>query len=102
VWIRKRNNRIWAKVKNIEFNIGYEDINIPRKCPILGIEIFKKGKISSDNSPSLDRIDNAKGYIKENIRVISQRANQLKNEASFEEYQTIYLFYEKLISDKDQ
>lgn len=90
-----------AKVKNIAFNIKHEDINIPQECPILGIEIFKgKNNCSCDNSPSLDRIDNTKGYIKGNIRVISQRANQLKNEASLEEYKQIYLFYKNLISEK--
>ncbi len=91
-----------AKLKNIEFNIQHEDINIPKICPILGIEIFKGKDSSCDNSPSLDRIDNTKGYIVGNIRVISQRANQSKNEASFEEYEKIYLFYKQLISSKEE
>lgn len=91
-----------AKLKNIELNITRADINIPELCPILGIKIFKGVSISCDNSPSLDRIDNTKGYIKGNVRVISQRANQLKNEASFEEYEKIYLFYKKLTSYKDE
>lgn len=37
------------------------------------------------DSPSLDRIDNDIGYVKDNIWVISQRANQMKGDASKEE-----------------
>jgi hypothetical protein len=94
--------KVRARIKNIEFNIKHEDVNIPKICPILGIEIFKGKDSSCDNSPSLDRIDNTKGYTKENIRVISQRANQSKNEASFEEYEKIYLFYKQLIYSKKE
>lgn len=36
-------------------------------------------------SPSLDRIDSSKGYVKGNVRVISARANMLKNNATVEE-----------------
>jgi hypothetical protein len=36
-------------------------------------------------SPSLDRIDNNKGYIKGNVEVISWKANIMKSNASPEE-----------------
>jgi hypothetical protein len=41
------------------------------------------------NSPSIDRIDPARGYIKENIWVISHRANQIKSDASHEELKLV-------------
>jgi len=76
-----------AKGKGHEFNIDKTDIDIPILCPILGIPIVKvytKGKNSgpTSNSPSLDRIDNTKGYIKGNVRVISHKANTMKHNAS--------------------
>lgn len=65
-----------AAMRGREFNIELSDVVIPAQCPVL--------KISMD-SPSIDRIDSSKGYIKGNIRVISKRANTLKNNATTEE-----------------
>ena len=73
-----------AKLKELEFNLTAEDIVIPTHCPILGIELVnKKGKPGgAPNSPALDRIDNSKGYIKGNVRVISHLANMMKSSAT--------------------
>lgn len=77
-----------AKKKGLEFNLVPEDISIPEMCPILNIPIICKaghgnpgGKM---NSPSLDRIDNNKGYTKDNIQVISHQANSMKFTATKE------------------
>ncbi len=72
-----------------EFSLNFEDIIIPDICPVLGIEInINSGKSGAyRNSPSLDRIDNDKGYTKDNIQVISQLANAMKCHASIEELQ---------------
>lgn len=72
-----------AKRKNIEFKIGTSDIFIPNVCPILGVKI-ECGDDGGLNlsSPSLDRIDNGKGYIKGNVAVISLKANKYKSDMS--------------------
>jgi len=79
-----------ARIKNRYFNLKIEDIpEIPKLCPILGIEIIIGiGKLS-DNSPSIDRIDNKLGYIKKNIRIISYRANRIKGNTTIEEIKKI-------------
>lgn len=75
-----------AKRFGLEFNISIEDIKIPEKCPILGL-ILKThaGKSGGkSDSASLDRIDNSLGYIKNNVLVISQLANVMKNSSNEE------------------
>lgn len=71
-----------AKDSNLEFSISEEDIKIPDYCPYLGVKLEVRSK---HNAPSLDRIDNTKGYIKDNIQVISYQANLMKNSASIDD-----------------
>jgi hypothetical protein len=78
-----------AKRYDLPFNLDISDVTIPEKCPILGIKLFPSKGGSSDNSPSLDKIVNERGYVKGNVRVISNRANTLKNNATAEELQLI-------------
>lgn len=89
--------RIWcnikkrAKLKGIKFDLKIEDIpEIPTQCPILGIKIEENTVgMPLDSSPSLDRIDNKKGYFKDNVRIISNRANRIKSDATLEELRMI-------------
>lgn len=76
-----------AKRKNIPFNITPEDVVVPNKCPLLGIELkrSRKNKGPSDSSPTLDRIYPEKGYVKGNVWVISAKANRIKTDASARE-----------------
>ena len=77
--------KLRAKRKNLEFSIAVEDILIPITCPVLGIPLnIEKFGVRYD-SPSLDRRNSSLGYTKENIWVISSRANLLKNNASVDE-----------------
>jgi hypothetical protein len=68
-----------AKKKGHEFSITLDDIHIPLSCPVLLIELnYGVGK-RTEHSPSLDRIDNTRGYVKGNVAVISWRANRIKS-----------------------
>lgn len=60
---------------------------VPDVCPILGLELnyLGTGEYSADNSPSLDQIIPGKGYTKDNIQIISWRANRIKNDGTPEE-----------------
>lgn len=74
-----------SKQEGIEFDLEVDDLSpFPLNCPVMNtpIDYFKKGQGGSNNSPSLDRINPTKGYIKGNVRVISQRANRLKQDAT--------------------
>ncbi len=71
-----------ATEKGLEFDLVVDDIKIPDVCPVLGILLNASDRA---HTPSIDRIDNARGYTKDNIQIISWRANRLKNDASLEE-----------------
>ncbi len=84
------SSKFRANKNNVEFTITKNDINIPLICPILRHPIIKEcikgGKTGpKDNSPSIDRIDNSKGYIPGNIQIISNKANTMKSSATPEE-----------------
>ncbi len=74
-----------AKKYNLQFNITKEDVVIPEMCPYLNIPILVNRDSLKANSPSLDRIDNTKGYIKGNVMIISHKANTCKNNLTLDE-----------------
>ena len=86
-WKMHQRAKMRCKDTGREFNIEVSDIVIPDICPVLGIELnMNSGRSGAyRNSPSLDRIDNSKGYTKDNIQVISQLANAMKCHATNEE-----------------
>lgn len=85
-----------AAKKGIAFDLDLTDVIIPEVCPALGIPIKKKlGKGDYNNVPSLDRVDNSKGYVKGNVRVISWRANTLKKDGTVDEFKQLIRYMEK-------
>lgn len=89
-----------AKKNQLEFSINVEDIIIPEFCPILGIKLNHFNNKASNDSPSLDRINTNLGYIKNNIEVISWRANHVKNNGTIEEHEKIASYMRKKSVDK--
>lgn len=78
-----------AKLKNVEFNITWKDIEYVDTCPILEIPL-NWGETSNEggrniDTPSLDRINPSLGYIKGNVKIISTLANMMKSSANREQ-----------------
>lgn len=96
-WKMHQRAKQRCRSSKLEFDIEVADIDIPARCPILDIELnMNSGKSGAyRNSPSLDRIDNNKGYTKDNIWVISQLANAMKGSATEEQ---LILFAKWVIS----
>ena len=88
-----------AKKRDIPFDLTLTDLyelSFPITCPVLGIPLaFNSGK-PLDNSYSVDRIDSNKGYTKDNIVIVSNRANTLKSNASLDEMKMLVEFYANL------
>jgi hypothetical protein len=77
-----------ATLRGLPFELTLEDINIPEVCPVFNVPMV----VGTVYTPSIDRIDSTKGYTKDNIQVISYRANLLKNNATLIELEKIILY----------
>ena len=89
----------WRKRKNLNvpFTITPDDILslVPKdlKCPVYKAPFVFN--INSEWNMSFDRIDNSKGYTKDNIVVVSLRVNTIKSVATVKElYQVADFYYE--------
>lgn len=95
MWYRARSR---ARRKGIPFDIEQGDVIVPVVCPVLGIPIScgDAGKgAPTDSSPSLDRIDPSRGYVRGNIVVMSMRANRIKNDATLDELRALVKYLDK-------
>jgi len=106
-WWKKRNTlggrqvQLYNGLKNrckregIEFNLTPEDIKWNTHCPVFGTKLSYL-KADKDNSPSIDRTDPNKGYIKGNIVVMSMRANRGKWNLTLDEMKILCYYMEQL------
>jgi hypothetical protein len=89
-----------AMQKGMEFSLTLENCpRIPEVCPVLVIPLEFKKKTGKEfrcpGTPSLDRVDNTKGYTPDNVMWISWRANSLKKDATPQELAKLAAFYNK-------
>jgi len=98
-----------ARDKQLDFDLDSDYVKSiwADTCPVLGIPLYcaffgsghKRtdgvGKARPrDNSPTIDRIDSNKGYVKGNVCIMSYRANMIKNCGTLEEHKRIVAFME--------
>jgi hypothetical protein len=89
-----------SRVKNLEFNITLEYLESiypdDSLCPLLSIPLDWSTPPNHPSTPSLDRIDSSKGYIKGNVQWVSWRANQLMRDATPDELLMVSQNYKKI------
>lgn len=97
--LSSRIGQILQRAKNralrdgADFSLKRDDIQIPEFCPILGIRLEWADKQGGQpNSPSLDKIIPALGYVPGNVQVISMRANRIKYDATLEDLEKIVAY----------
>jgi hypothetical protein len=103
-WVKKNPKRMMlaaarcrADAAGVPFAIGECDIDIPERCPALGIPlaVSNTGQ-AEDSSPSLDRIVPHLGYVPGNVVVVSHLANRIKTNATTEQVYRVGRFYRDL------
>jgi len=96
------NNARYRSAKlGLEFGITYKDLHLPMNCPVLGIPIFVGDEVSSENSPSIDRLNPEKGYIPGNCLVISHLANRIKTNASTDQIRKVADWLDAVTAERE-
>ena len=103
-WARAAANssRARAKANGLAHNITWQWIlqQTADTCVLLGVPLVYDNDRSVSDSPTLDRIDNNRGYVKDNVWVISMLANRIKSNATLEQIETVAANF-RLMMDKN-
>ncbi|NBS70476.1 hypothetical protein EBT31_16415 [bacterium] len=95
IWY-KRAAGIYYSAKKRKVPVGFESAIefasyvksiAPDKCPVFGKKFVEQGNGFGRFSPSIDKIDPRKGYVRGNVQVISVLANCMKRDANRKELQ---------------
>jgi hypothetical protein len=81
-----------AKRDGLPCTIKAQDIQIPERCPVFGIKLEIGTRKNHEAAPSLDKIIPHLGYIPGNIRVMSHKANWMKNNATLAELKMLVAY----------
>jgi hypothetical protein len=85
-----------ALKKQIEHTITVEDIKkiypVDGCCPVFGFKLEFGNAGFREHSPSIDRIDPSKGYTKDNIQILSWKANRIKGYATVEDLEAVLAY----------
>lgn len=79
-----------AKKSNVTFDLVVEDFKPRETCPCCGEHFgYDNDRHNKRTSPSIDRLNPAGGYTKDNCWVICNRCNTIKNNATVDELEAI-------------
>ena len=89
------NAKSRAKRDGIPFEQDCIGLEMITHCPILGmpLKVNQGGTYGpAYDSPSLDKYKPELGYVKGNVSIVSNKANIMKSNATFEEVEKLYLW----------
>lgn len=109
-WRDRNPERVWAsyavisararaRKKGLKFEITPEYLMsiLPRQCPVFKTKFsFVGNRWVRPMSPTIDRLDNSKGYVRGNAVVISMKANIIKNAFSTAEVAAVARWMRKM------
>jgi hypothetical protein len=92
-----------ADRKGLEFTLTQENVKEwPDFCPVTGVELRYDGinatgrRGPSDDTAVFDRIDNMRGYVPDNVVIVSHWVNTRKGDATPEQLRKIADFYSSM------
>lgn len=89
-----------AKKKGLDCNLTIEDLLDNQICPVFKTKLmYNRDEKDHKLKASVDRIDNTKGYTKDNIAIISRRANTLKSNGSLKEFKRLVDYIETSLKE---
>lgn len=85
-----------ARKRGIQFEVTREYVKQLKvdTCPVFGVPLVLEPGVQ-DNSPSLDRVIPALGYVEGNLRIISNRANRMKYDGTAAEHEAIAAYIKR-------
>lgn len=98
-----RNIKHSAKRTDREFDLVYQDLELPTHCPLLEIPLVyrhQEGHSNDFDRATIDRIDTNKGYVKDNVWVISRLANTMKSSSTLDQLELFAINALKFIENQ--
>jgi len=88
-----RHARTRGRRERVPATLSRADLGtLPTVCPVLGVPIeygASRSGAANPYGPSLDRIIPRLGYVPGNVRIVSVRANLLRNDGTAEELRLV-------------
>lgn len=93
--------KVRARNKSLPIDLRAGDFSIPEYCPVLGIKLeHHTSHGCKSHSPTLDRFVPGLGYVKDNINVISMKANSIKGSHTYEELKAVVEWMERIMESR--
>ena len=96
------NARTRARSHGVRFDLDVDFLVsiAPESCPVLGTELnYSRGSGKNMmDAPSVDRIIPANGYVRENVAVISVKANMMKSNGTMDEIWSLWRWLVEVVS----
>lgn len=81
-----------AREAGVPCTVTPDDVIVPETCPVLGLPLIRTPGKVTDATPSLDRVTPDLGYVPGNVRVISMKANRLKQDNTIDTLERILAY----------